>query len=78
MKNMEVVFAGEPWTHKILPCARQAIPLLERNERIVSWICPVGGSVTQHVPAILFKDRYYTLSLRMQKAIYRSQTQKSP
>jgi len=28
MKGMEIVFAGEPWTHNILPCAKQAIVLL--------------------------------------------------
>jgi hypothetical protein len=55
----------------VLPCAKQAIPLLERNERIVSWISPVGASVAQHIPAILYKDKFFTLSLRMQKAIYR-------
>ncbi len=63
--------AGEPWTHNIMPCAKQAIPLLERNEKIVSWIKPIGSSVSQHIPAILYKDKFFSLSLRMQKAIYR-------
>jgi len=71
MKGMEIVFAGEPWTHNILPCAKQAIPLLERNEKIVSWIKPIGSGVSQHIPAILYKDKFFSLSLRMQKAIYR-------
>jgi hypothetical protein len=71
MENMEVVFAGEPWLHRLMPCAKQAIPLLERNEKIVSWVRPKGGHVSQQIPAIRFKDKYFTLSLRMQKAIYR-------
>jgi len=71
MSQMEMVFAGEPWTHKLMPCSKQAIPLLERNEKIVSWIRPKGGDVTQHIPAIRYKDKFFTLSLRMQKAIYR-------
>jgi len=71
MKHMELVFAGESWTHNILPCAKQAIPLLERNEKIVSWIKPVGSGVSQHIPAIMYKDKFFSLSLRMQKAIYR-------
>jgi hypothetical protein len=72
MAHMELVFAGEPWTHKLMPCSKQAIPLLERNEKIVSWVRPKGGDVTQHLPAIRYKDKFFTLSLRMQKAIYRS------
>ena len=71
MENMELVFAGEPWVHRLMPCSKQAIPLLERNEKIVSWVGPKGGSVSQHIPAIRYKDKFYTLSLRMQKAIYR-------
>lgn len=71
MSQMEMVFAGEPWTHKLMPCSKQAIPLLERNEKIVSWIRPKGGDVAQHIPAIRYKDKFFTLSLRMQKAIYR-------
>ena len=71
MKNMEIVFAGEPWTHNILPCAKQAIPLLERNEKFVSWLRPLGFGVSQHIPAILYKEKFFSLSLRMQKAIYR-------
>ena len=69
MDQMEMVFAGEPWTHKLMPCSKQAIPLLERNEKIVSWVRPKGGDVT--IPAIRYKDKFFTLSLRMQKAIYR-------
>jgi hypothetical protein len=71
MEHMELVFAGEPWLHKLMPCSKQAIPLLERNEKIVSWVRPKGGDVTQHIPAIRYKDKFFTLSLRMQKAIYR-------
>ena len=71
MEHMEMVFAGEAWTHKLMPCSKQAIPLLERNEKIVSWVRPKGGDVTQHIPAIRYKDKFFTLSLRMQKAIYR-------
>ena len=71
-RGMEVVFSGKEWTHhSLLPCAKQAIPLLERIEKIVSWLKPRGGGVSDHIPAIFFKGRFYSLSLRMQKAIYR-------
>ena len=71
MARMEVVFRGDEWTHAPLPCSRQAIPLLERNERVVTWLRPVGGGVSEHVPSIFFRGKHYSLSLRMQKAIYR-------
>jgi hypothetical protein len=71
LEGMEVVFYGNAWNHNILPCAKQAIPLLERNEKIVSWLKPKGGTVSDHIPAIIYNDKFYSLSLRMQKAIYR-------
>lgn len=71
MKDMEVVCRGESWDHPLAPCSKDAIPLLEKNERIVTWLRPVGGTVAEHVPSILYKSKYYSLSLRMQKAIYR-------
>ena len=71
VQDMEIVFSGKAWTHNIQPCAKQAIPLLERNEKIVSWLKPKGGGVSDHIPAILFKGKFFSLSLRMQKAIYR-------
>ena len=30
-----------------------------------------GGDVKEQIPCILYKGKYYSLSLRMQKAIYR-------
>ena len=71
MSSMEVVCKGDIWEHALLPCSKEAIKLLEKNEKIVTWLRPAGGTVTEHVPAILYKEKYYSLSLRMQKAIYR-------
>ena len=71
MTGMEVVFQGAVWDHSITPCCKEAIPLLERNEKIVSWILPTGGKVNDQIPAIQYKGQFYSLSLRMQKAIYR-------
>ena len=71
MSHMEVIFQGAVWDHNIPPCCKAAIPLLERNEKIVSWARRNGGGVSDQIPAILYQNNYYTLSLRMQKAIYR-------
>ena len=50
-----MAFFGAPWPHAISPCCKLAIPLLERNERVVSWIRPVGGGVQDQIPTILCK-----------------------
>ena len=71
MTGMEVVLHGKPWEHPMSPCTKQAIALLERNERLVTWIKPIDGTVKDQVPCIKYKQKLYTLSLRMQKAIYR-------
>lgn len=42
---------------------------LERNEAYVSWLQPADGS--DMFPAIKIRDKYYTLSLRMMKAVWR-------
>ena len=69
--NMEVVYSGIPWMHAIPPCSKQAIQLLERNTKVVTWIMPMGGGVKDQIPCILYNGKHYSLSLRMQKAIYR-------
>ena len=69
--NMEVVSLGLPWRHAVSPCSRQAIGLLERNTKIVTWLMPHGGTPQDQIPCILYKGKYFSLSLRMQKAIYR-------
>jgi hypothetical protein len=71
LDQMELVSAGMPWRHSIPPCAKAAIALLERNTKVVTWLMPRGGKTHEQIPCIQYKDKYYSLSLRMQKAIYR-------
>ena len=71
MSNIRVIYAGEDWRHGSLPCSREMMRHLERNERLVSWLQPLGGGVQDQVPAIRMKDEFYTISLRMMKAIWR-------
>jgi hypothetical protein len=68
---MIVVQSGISWTHSIPPCSKQAIHLLERNTKVVTWLMKIGGGVNDQVPCIKYKEKFYSLSLRMQKAIYR-------
>ncbi len=71
VKGMEIISSGIPWNHAISPCSKQAIHLLERNTKVVTWLMQTGGDVKDQIPCILYKGKYFSLSLRMQKAIYR-------
>ena len=55
MCDMEVVSTGLPWQHAISPCSKQAISLLERNTKVVSWVIPKNGGQQPHeqIPCIL-------------------------
>ena len=69
--NMELVHYGREWEHASPPCSREMMPLLERKESLVFWLQPKGGRTCDQVPAMKLKDGFYTLSLRMMKAIWR-------
>jgi hypothetical protein len=71
MTNVCVVYAGEGWRHRLPPCSKEMMQHLERNERLVSWLQPLRGTVQDQVPAIRVNDEVYTISLRMMKAIWR-------
>ena len=66
-----VVRSGLPWPHARMPSGKDMIGRLERNEAFVSWLQPAGGSVDDMFPAIRIRDSYFTLSLRMMKAVWR-------
>jgi hypothetical protein len=68
---MVVLCSGIEWPYDMNPCSKEAIGLLERNERLVTWLVPPDGSIKEQVAAIRFKGSLFTLSLRMMKAIYR-------
>lgn len=38
MSLVELVHAGEAWTHPRPPCCKRMIQHLERNEEIVTWV----------------------------------------
>ncbi len=71
MTDVFVVCSGEGWRHRLPPCSKEMMAHLERNEKLVSWLQPVGGGVHEQVPAIRVNGEFYTISLRMMKAIWR-------
>ncbi len=68
---MVMVHYGREWKHDIPPCSKAMVSTLERNERLVFWLQPIGGSEQDQVPALKLADGFYSLSLRMMKAIWR-------
>ncbi len=71
MTDVCVVYAGDDWRFSLPPCSREMMSHLERNEKVVSWLQPVKGTVYDQLPAIRVKNEFYTISLRMMKAIWR-------
>jgi hypothetical protein len=82
IENYEIVHSGQTWNYEGKPCQKDMLALLERNEAVVTWLKPktqpqsttvplLGNDITQQVPCIRVKDRYYSISLRMMKAIWR-------
>lgn len=71
MSRVSVVHAGEDWQHAHPPCNREMMCHLERNEKLVSWLQPVDGTVQDQIPAIKVDGAFHSISLRMMKAIWR-------
>ena len=67
-----IIKAGIQWPFPtVTPNSKQMIPMLERNEALVTWLQPHGGKVTDQFPVICISDQYYTLSLRQMKALWK-------
>lgn len=71
MTDVCVVYTGEEWRHALPPCSKEMMSHLERNEKLVSWLQPLKGTVQDQLPAIRYNDEFYSISLRMMKAIWR-------
>ena len=71
MKTHSLKWCGLKWPHARPPSTKEMISQLERNEAYVSWVEPNGGILEDQFPAIRINDGFFTLSLRMLKAIFR-------
>jgi hypothetical protein len=72
MSLHRVVKVGVDWPFTATPNCKRMISQLERNESLVTWLEPNSGGIDEQFPAIRVKDKYYTMSLRMMKAVWRS------
>ena len=66
-----LVWCGLAWPHARPPSTKEMIGRLERNEAYVSWLQPRDGRIEDQFPAIRVEQAFYTLSLRMMKAVWR-------
>lgn len=72
MSQNTIIKAGMQWPFpSATPNSKQMIPMLERNEALVTWLQPREGKVTDQFPVIRVRDKYYTLSLRQMKALWK-------
>jgi hypothetical protein len=69
LKRHKIIKMGLQWPYtNATPNSAKILPLLERNEALVSWMEPNDGSINDQFPAIKFSDDcYYMLSLRQMK-----------
>lgn len=71
METHHVVKSGVAWPFDRNPNCKSMIVQLERNEALITWLCPNNGDIKDQFPAIRVKDNFYTMSLRMMKAVWR-------
>jgi hypothetical protein len=71
MTKHHVVKCGVTWPYEKTPNCKQMIMQLERNEALVTWLQPNSGGISDQFPVIRIRDHYYTMSLRMMKAVWR-------
>ena len=71
MSRHKVIKCGVDWRYDATPNCKRMITQLERNEALVTWLQPHDGTVKDQFPAIRIRDHFYTMSLRMMKAVWR-------
>lgn len=72
ISKLSIVDSGQSWTHHKKPCHKDMLPFLDQNETIVTWVCPKGSrDIHSQFPVIRIDRKYYTISLRMMKIIWR-------
>ena len=71
MARHRIIKCGVDWPFEGTPNCKRMITQLERNEALVTWLEPNNGTVKDQFPAIRIRDNYYTMSLRMMKAVWR-------
>lgn len=72
LQRHRIVKAGLQWPFsETAPNSKNMIPLLERNESLITWMQPMDGKLTDQFPSIRVNETYYTLSLRQMKAVWK-------
>jgi len=69
--HYNIVLKEEVWEHNVQSCSKSAVWLLANNESVVTWLSPKDDmdNCLTHIQVILFKGKYWTLSLWMSKCI---------
>lgn len=71
LSKNRLVRCGRPWPAGDLPPTKQLALSLERNEALISWLQPRDGGLQDQFPAIKVGDRFFSLSMRIMKSVWR-------
>lgn len=71
VSKFRIVRSGTPCTVKLPLEPTHLISVLEKQESTVYWLEPLSGNVHDQVAAIRVNDVMYSMSLRLEKAVFR-------
>lgn len=71
VSQCELICPGKCWDHEKEPCCKDMLRLLERRENYCFWFQPKDKGVEHQFPALQVRGKFYSPSLRIQKAIFR-------
>mgnify|MGYP001170897754 CR=1 FL=1 len=71
VRDYTIVKAGVPCQSETPIRLERLVALMERNESYIYWLQPAAGGVEQQFPSVCINDKFYTLNLKLEKAIFR-------
>lgn len=71
VSKFRIVRSGTPCTLEVPLEPAQLMSVLEKQESTVYWLQPLTGNVQDQVAAISVNNVMYSMSLRLEKAVFR-------
>lgn len=70
-QRYELVKSGNDVAALVPLTVKSNLAKLEKQEKYCSWFQLKGGTMSDQIPAVRIGNRYYTMPLKIQKAIFR-------
>lgn len=71
MAHFELVLKGEDVSHFWPLKTKAELKHLEKEEKYCTWLQRRGGGVDDQIPCLRLQNRYFLMSLRVQKVVFR-------